>query len=804
MAHINPIIILMALLLSACNAAVSPGEQTPSLPTMLSPTTSPNTITRLPSSTSLPTKTLEITATRTPPSNPTAKPEPLAFRGGSLTYDRDRGLALYFGGARAGYCDLCGETWAWDGSQWFKINSPVSPSPRLQPGLVYDAAREKVLLFGGWDGQQALNDTWLWDGETWVEAHPLVSPSPRQDARLVYDVARQVILLFGGSRDEGDDVRFLSETWTWDGQTWTEHPSGELSNGAIPQPSLVYDSARQQVVMWQYGTGAWTWDGRAWTHQQAANSPDLFVEGVLGYDEDRGQVILWHPAQADSERPGIWVWDGVTWSPVNTGDLPRPIYSAESYLSYDNQYQALLLFTVVSQKAAGEGFELSIWRWTGAGWQLVQGSMDGSVEVTAPAPDSDTEIVFTIVNEEQFSGREGDPKPDWLAWGAQAFTIAPDGSFWIADSADIRQNAEPPRLLHFNPRGEMLQEVHLEGQLVGLADVTADGDHVWALSIASLPPKVLRFTSEGIYIEGYDLPEGLRPENGLTGIALAEDGVLLVELEGGARLFRLVNEDGELDPQPVPSPFPKRWVTRRGSYYVETFEMDPDPAVQGKRVVRYYSAEGMLIGELELPEPAVYAQHDLVLGPDGRLYFMVSRADRSVEIWRLGFGGNPFPEEKMTPAPSLTPLSPQLPAWETPPPGASDLTIARWTLLSFFTFLRDGRYGEAAALYGGSYEDHPVVRDDLPPTSEDKALVWESECALLQCLLISRVVEETQVSPDEYLFVIEFMNEDGSLFVLGPCCGATEAEMPKVWQWLYSVKRVGGQFKVMGVPVYVP
>jgi hypothetical protein len=183
---------------------------------------------------------------------------------------------------------------------------------------------------------------------------------------------------------------------------------------------------------------------------------------------------------------------------------------------------------------------------------------------------------------------------------------------------------------------------------------------------------------------------------------------------------------------------------------------------------------------------------------------MLSRADRSVEIWRLGFGGEPFPEEGAMPAASPTPLSPLLPAWETPPAEASDQETARWALLSFFTFLHGGQYGEAAALYGGSYEDLPAARDDLPPTSADKALVWESECALLQCLLVSRVVEETQVSTDEFLFVVEFVNEDGSLFVLGPCCGATAAEMPPVWQWLYTVKKMDGQFKVMDAPVYVP
>jgi hypothetical protein len=89
----------------------------------------------------------------------------------------------------------------------------------------------------------------------------------------------------------------------WDGQTWTEGTSGQLSNGDIPQPSLVYDAAHEQVVLWQYGTGTWTWDGRAWTHQQLAGSPDLFIDGVLGYNEAQGQVIFWHDAHDDEASP---------------------------------------------------------------------------------------------------------------------------------------------------------------------------------------------------------------------------------------------------------------------------------------------------------------------------------------------------------------------------------------------------------------------------------------------------------------------------------------------------------------------
>jgi hypothetical protein len=56
----------------------------------------------------------------------------------------------------------------------------------------------------------------------------------------------------------------------------------------------------------------------------------------------------------------------------------------------------------------------------------------------------------------------------------------------------------------------------------------------------------------------------------------------------------------------------------------------------------------------------------------------------------------------------------------------------------------------------------------------------------------------------ELRFVVEFENEDGTLFVRGPCCGETEAEMPSQSRFPYAVQRIDGEFQVMNLPVYVP
>ncbi|HLF90975.1 MAG TPA: hypothetical protein VI451_18675, partial [Anaerolineales bacterium] len=193
---------------------------------------------------------------------------------------------------------------------------------------------------------------------------------------------------------------------------------------------------------------------------------------------------------------------------------------------------------------------------------------------------------------------------------------------------------------------------------------------------------------------------------------------------------------------------------------------------------------------------------DLAVGPDGMLYALVSRADHSVDILRLGFAAQLPPLSEETPTPSPTLIAPLLPAWATPPVGATDLEIARNSLLSFFTGLHEGRFAEAAILYGGPLDIVVVPNPESPPS--DPGQFWEEACHLLQCLLVANIVEEEQIAPDEFRFVIEFVWDDGTRFQFGPCCGATEADMPPVWQFPYMVKKIDGQMKVMEPPVYVP
>lgn len=154
-----------------------------------------------------------------------------------------------------------------------------------------------------------------------------------------------------------------------------------------------------------------------------------------------------------------------------------------------------------------------------------------------------------------------------------------------------------------------------------------------------------------------------------------------------------------------------------------------------------------------------------------------------------------------SPSTSAPPPTHVLPLTSTTLPATDE---AHGVLIQFFNLLNARQYAEADALYGGDYEQLKVFSTDIDPA--DHAKLWANACELagLQCLKVRTATFKNQQG-DTYVFQVEFSNPDGNLFVLGPCCGSNETEMPPVSQFEYKVSRNNqGKFVVMDLPPYVP
>jgi hypothetical protein len=86
----------------------------------------------------------------------------------------------------------------------------IGPSARSDVAMAFDAARNRVVLFGGAGGSTAIlfNDTWEWDGENWTQYED-IGPAPRSRHGMAYDSKRGRTVLFGGSAGNLN----LNDTW---------------------------------------------------------------------------------------------------------------------------------------------------------------------------------------------------------------------------------------------------------------------------------------------------------------------------------------------------------------------------------------------------------------------------------------------------------------------------------------------------------------------------------------------------------------------------------------------------------------
>ena len=124
--------------------------------------------------------------------------------------------------------------------------------------------------------------------------------------------------------------------------------------------------------------------------------------------------------------------------------------------------------------------------------------------------------------------------------------------------------------------------------------------------------------------------------------------------------------------------------------------------------------------------------------------------------------------------------------------------------MQFFQMLSEGEYAQAAGMYAGDTSSLQYINPSID--ENDLERLWRNACTIngFHCLPIKTILKTEKISLNEYNIQVEFQNPDGSLFVLGPCCGASEEEMPPVSQFdVYVIER-SGDYYVTSLPVLVP
>jgi N-acetylneuraminic acid mutarotase len=275
-------------------------------------------------------------------------PSPRAYS--AMAFDESTSTGVLFGGRgledpATGLIHATDETWFWVSNQWVQRMPAHHPPARSAHAMVYDAQRARVLLFGGRkESTDALgtwthfNDLWQFKNGDWQQVETATAPPAREFAGLAYDADRDRVIMFGGYnyKADGKTSQAVFDTWEFDGSNWTEVQNVGPS---VNKPLLVFDAARHETLLLGIDATAKTlmyrWDvpSKTWKSITPTTLPTCVNEGGAAYQAHNQRVIV-TGGVCSTTTPLIdetWEWDGGNWTKLETTATSRFIGAAITY-----------------------------------------------------------------------------------------------------------------------------------------------------------------------------------------------------------------------------------------------------------------------------------------------------------------------------------------------------------------------------------------------------------------------------------------------------------------------------------------
>jgi len=251
---------------------------------------------------------------------------------------------------------------------------------------------------------------------TFVQVFPSASPTPAPTLTtdiygqhpLVYDSARQQIVMFG---DAYGGALTGNQTWVWNGATWIQKtpahtPPTRAGHG------MAYDSVNNLVVLFGGAdtngnplADTWVWDGTDWTQKPVAGPPARLNHGMAW---DGQHIVLFGGWNVLSLLSDTWLWDGTAWT---KSSAPGPAGRSDFGMAYDPVRGQVVLF------GGYDALTNDTWIWNGTSWSM-------RTPATAP-PAGFNAMAFDALNQQMVVFAEGTgtlAAPQMWAW---------DGTSWI-------------------------------------------------------------------------------------------------------------------------------------------------------------------------------------------------------------------------------------------------------------------------------------------------------------------------------------------------------------------------------------
>ncbi len=282
--------------------------------------------------------------------------QPPARANHAAIYVRDSGRLVMFGGSDG--AAYRGETWQIDidaaTPDWSPF--PVAqdrPSPRARHRAIVDEARGRMIVYGGIQRSNVLNDVWSLDlagTSVWTALAPSGSTPPGRYAHAaVYDAARERMVMFGGATESG----FANDAWALalsGSPAWAElTPSGTPPAPRLAHAAIYDPMGDRMIVFGGHGGGTSygdTWElsfagGGSWTQlAPLGGPPPTGLDFEAAYDPLRQRMILFGGTQTWAlELSGT-----LQWQQLATSGMPPAPPAAGHSVVYDSARDRLVVF----------------------------------------------------------------------------------------------------------------------------------------------------------------------------------------------------------------------------------------------------------------------------------------------------------------------------------------------------------------------------------------------------------------------------------------------------------------------------
>ena len=326
----------------------------------------------------------------------------------SAIHDPARNRMVVFGGESVGQIN---DVWTLSLAAtpvWTQLTpSGTPPSGRCSHTAIYDPARDRMVVFGGWSYPSGyFNDVWalsLAGTPAWTQLTPSgTPPSARYRHSAIYDPVRDRMVVFGGSSGSS-----LNDAWALSlagAPAWTQLTPAGTPPGARQAHSVIYDPLRDRMVVfggysnlgqinevWALslaGTPSWA------QLTPPAPTPSIRMSHSAIYDPVRDRMVVFGGYSGSSSLNDVWAlslagtpsWTQLT--PSGTPPIARFTHSA----IYDPVRDRMVVFGGFSGSDLDDVWMLA-WSTTAAVGDPQAQPLVNGLRPPAPSPTRGTTVV---------------------------------------------------------------------------------------------------------------------------------------------------------------------------------------------------------------------------------------------------------------------------------------------------------------------------------------------------------------------------------------------------------------------------